>query len=180
MAKNDKSMSVPQFTLNDVMDLLRQINDDNQKNMLMAIAEMKKPTAAEQEKLDKENAAIARKNEMRRQTMLAEEKVRKDAQTACQHKKKSRTGAFVSAWGGQVNSNGYWYPLCTQCQMIGPEVKAPVEWLTGGVNATDTDNPIWANLTLDMLKEWQRRTGGPAPRPKPMGWTEQEKQLAAV
>lgn len=180
MAKQDDAVTNPQFTIGDVLDLLKQINKDNQENLKSAIAEMKKPTAAEQAKLDKENALLARKAEIRRAEMILEEKNRKEAQAACQHKKKSRNGAFVSAWGGQVNSNGYWYPLCTVCQMIGPEVKAPVEWLTGGVNATDMENPIWASLDLATLREWQRKTGGPAPRPKLMSWTEEEKKEVAV
>lgn len=177
----DKEIKQAQFTIDDLMSLLKQINDDNQANMKAMVAEMKKPTAAEQAKLDKEEALLKRKAEIRRAEMINEEKVRLGRQQGCVHKKKARNGAFISAWGGQVCSDGYWYPICTQCQKVGPEVKAPIEWIRGGVNAGDAENPIFAALDLNTLYEWQKRTGGPKPKVKPIGWTEAEKkELTAV
>jgi len=155
------------FTVEDVMMMMREMSQASDERMLKLVQEMRKPTEAEQKKIDNEKALLERRRENRRREMIAEEKARTDAQKVCPHKKKARNGSFVSAWGGQVNSDGYWYPLCTSCQLVGPEVKAPQEWITGGVNATDPEHPIWTSLDLKTLYEWQRRSGGPKPRVKP-------------
>lgn len=153
--------------LEDVYKLLDKINEANDKRMIAMVQEMKKPSAAEQAKLDKEEMLLARRRETRRQELLAEEAARKGQQERCPHQKKHpRSGAFISAWGGQVNSDGCWHPVCTVCGMEGPAVKAPMEWITGGVNATDPDNVWMSQLKLETLHEWQKKLGGPAPRPR--------------
>jgi len=180
MAKEPEQLPAS-FTIQDILALMQRMNEDSDNRMMKAISEMKKPTAAEQKKLDDEEKRLARQREIRRSEMIIEEKSRLGAQQACMHKKKSRTGSFVSAWGGQVNSDGYWHPVCTVCQKVGPEVKAPQEWLMGGVNAQDADNVIMANMTEEILLQWQKQTGGPKPKTKPIGWTESEKkEMAAV
>lgn len=165
MPKDDQ---LPQnFTIKDVMLMMEEVNKAADERMFKLVHEMKKPTEAEQRKIDNEKMLLDRRMENRRREMIAEEKARTDAQKICPHKKKARNGTFVSAWGGQVNSDGYWYPLCTTCQLVGPEVKAPQEWITGGVNATDPEHPIWTSLNFATLLEWQKRSGGPKPRSKP-------------
>lgn len=182
MAKQEDEQGQQNFTLKDVMSLLDQISKQSDERMLTLVSKMKEPTAAEQKKIDESEALIRRKHEIRRSEMIAEEKSRLGAQRSCPHKKKhARSGAFISAWGGQVNADGYWHPVCTVCMKEGPEVKAPIEWIQGGVNATDPENVYMASLTEEILLEWQKRLGGPKPKTRPAGWTEKDKkELAAV
>lgn len=182
MPKQEQEFEPTNITMKDVLLLLQELQKSNRADLLEAIKEMKKPSEAEQAKLDKENALLERRRELRRAEMISEEKARIGKQRSCMHKKKHpRSGAWISAWGGQVNADGYWHPICTVCMKEGPEVKAPIEWIQGGVNATDPDNVYMANLTEAILKEWQTRLGGPKPKAKPLGYTEQEKkELAAV
>lgn len=165
-------MAESNITIQDVMKLIDKVNEANDKRMLSLVQEIRKPTDVEQRKIDNDNAILERKREMRRQELLSDEATRKSAQRACLHQKKHpRSGAFISAWGGQVNSDGCWHPICTVCQMEGPAVKAPMEWVTGGVNATDPDNPWMAQLKLETLFAWQKQLGGPPEKRilKPIG-----------
>jgi hypothetical protein len=157
MAKENDGLTTPQFTVKDLVDLIKTMNEENQNNLKLAISEMKKPNEFEQRKIDLEEAKIARQRQMRRDEMLNEQEVRLAAQKACNHKRRTKDG-FASGWAGQVNNDGYIRFICVSCQMVAPEVKAPDEWKTNGVNAQDPNGPLY-HLTLEQIKQWHTMYG---------------------
>jgi hypothetical protein len=148
MAEQNNSLS-----LKDVLALLESQNRASDERMMKAIAEIKKPSPEEQEKLDKERARTIKRSQERVAEAKAMEEGQIQAQRLCHHIK--RDGS--PAWGGQVNSDGNFRPICTQCRLIGPPIKAPKEMYTGGVNLQDKE--LFPRLTLEMLMAWHHSYG---------------------
>ena len=52
-------------TMDQLLEFMSQMNEQNQKNLLAAVAEMKKPSEREQAKLDKEDQKIVQQHPFR-------------------------------------------------------------------------------------------------------------------
>lgn len=86
--------------------------DQIRELLVSVVAEMKKPTAQEQEKLDKETEQKRRDQIARVEVGRAEEQRRKSEQARCSHLRpdgKPRTG-------GQLHSDGKVHIFCLGCQ----------------------------------------------------------------
>jgi hypothetical protein len=151
MAEQNNNLS-----LKDVLTLIETINKASDERMMKAIAEIKKPSVEEQEKLDKEKARTIKKHQERVTEAKAEEEGRLAAQRACGMRNHTKRDGSP-AWGGQINSDGQFRPICTQCRLVGPPIKAPREMYTSGVNLQDKE--IFPRLTLEMLMAWHHSYG---------------------
>ena len=159
--KLKETVEQPGITMADVLTLIGQMNEQNQTNMIAAIAEMKKPTAAEQAKLDKEEAKIKAQQESRLKLAMADEQRRPLNMSGCTHSTvHAGTGVTKHAWRAQVHTphgeKPYFIPTCiiNQCQLKDKDGRlikfyATPEMLTQGVNLD-----AYQGLDVERLKAW--------------------------
>ena len=153
------------FTIDQVLELLNHQSVENQKNLLLAIQELKKPTAEEQAKLDKERAKLKERALAAAKLAQAEEQGRENAARMCPHGTTHKgTKVFTHQWRAQVcTPNGekpYYIPRCTQCGstwdrvygLPSPKVLATSEQLQGGINMDQ-----WSMDDIQRVVEWVRR-----------------------
>lgn len=166
-----KAMPEPSFTLKDVMSMmsavLKEQAEQHDKSLEKVVQAITEP---QRKKDEEERQKLIRRAAMASREATIEQQVRQGNQARCSHKKKDGS----PAWGGQVNGDGYVRPMCVQCYKIMPEIKAPQEWLTGGVNFQDKE--IFPELTEEMLLAWHREWGAkpkkpllPQPEPSQVG-----------
>lgn len=153
-------MSEQTLTMKDVLAILELQNEKQTETMLKFAEKLKEPTAEQQAKIDADKARLEKQRLERVHEAKIEEESRTFAQLRCAHVKKDRS----PAWGGGVNGDGYVRPMCTVCYKIMPEIKAPMEWIQGGVNFQDKE--LFPVLTEDMLMKWHHAFGGPKPNKK--------------
>lgn len=148
----------PGVSMEEVMRLIATMSAEQHKNMLEAIAEMKKPTAREQEKIDKEDAKIRQQQENRIKLAKAEEDRKKNTALGCSHSTfHPGTGVVRSAWRAQVHTPAgekpYFVPTCIICQTQLPKILATNEMLSGGVNLDQ-----YMGLDADKLRKWAEQS----------------------
>lgn len=97
-----------------LMAMLEKMNEQNQKNLMSAIAEIKKPTAEEQGKLDKEREKQARMAKSRAEVGKMEKERREAQQRTCRHRRPDESWAV----SGQNFSDGTGKLICLQCQKM--------------------------------------------------------------
>jgi hypothetical protein len=98
--------------------------------IVFAATEFRKPTEAEQEKLDKEKALFDRKRKEGIEMAKLEEEQRKLAQDQCPHKKPNGESTIHI---GQIYSDGKLRPICVRCQMMLSPRDAPKDMLVTGL-----------------------------------------------
>lgn len=139
-----------QFTLQDLATVLKGV-----------IQELKAPSAEEVEKKRKADLQMLDRQERSIINAAREEENRERGQASCPHRK--RTGQ--TNFAGQPNADGYVRFICVGCTKEMPPVKAPQEWISGGVNAQDPNNPVMWSLTEAQILEWARHTAKYFPPP---------------
>lgn len=97
-----------------------------------AAAEFKRPSADEQEKLDKEKMLLDRKRKEGIEVAKFEEDQRKLAQTNCPHRKPDGSSTIHL---GQIYSDGMIHPICVRCQMLLPAREVPRDMLIQGISS---------------------------------------------
>lgn len=112
-------------------------------------ADLRKPTDAEQVKLDKERADLERKLQARIKVAMAEEQSKAMLKKACNHAMPN--GKHL--WRAQVNQDGYFRPICLKCPTVLPPIKATMEQMKEGV-----DLEQYASIDMDMLEKWAAHT----------------------
>lgn len=147
----------PGVSMKDVFDIISQMNDDNQKNILLAIQEMKKPTEAEQKKIDAENAKLKSQQEARLKLAQADEQRKEMRSRSCSHSTvHPGTGVVKHAWRAQVHTPdgepAYFVPTCMQCWTQGPKIKATMDQVKNGVNLDQ-----YVGIDLERLKLWAQQ-----------------------
>lgn len=144
------------FTLADVMAILQQQNEQNQKNLIEAVKELKKPTEAEAKKLAEEQARREKNAESAAKDAKRAHERERAQQAACSHKK----GDGSTRWGGQVNGDGKVRFFCNGCFETLPAVTAPQEWVTNGVNCHSAEDIAGAmrHITRDHILQWHAST----------------------
>lgn len=150
-----KKATIPEsFGVADVLALIKQMNEDNQRNMISAIQEMKKPSAREQKDLDEKEARIVQHQKARLNLAKAEENRKIMQRKSCQHgTTHAGTGVTSHQWRGQIHTpshcDPYFLPTCTQCGSQLDPVRATTEMLTQGVNLD-----LYKAINLDVLLKW--------------------------
>lgn len=153
------------FTIDQVLELLNSQKAENQANLLLAIQELKKPSADEQAKIDKEKAKIKERALAAVQLAKAEEQGKINAATYCPHGTTHKgTQVFTHQFRAQVmtpaGEKPYYIPRCTQCGstwdriygLPSPKILATPEQLQGGVNMNE-----WTTENIRQVVEWVRR-----------------------
>lgn len=149
-------MENPGITMEQVFALIAKMDENNQKNMLSAIAEMKKPTAAEQAKLDKEAAKVKGQQEARMKLAQAEEQRKINTMNGCRHATANQaTGVIKHAWRAQVHTphgeKPYFVPTCQICWTQMPKILATPDMLTQGVNLDQ-----YLQIDVEVLRNWAK------------------------
>jgi hypothetical protein len=141
-------------TMGDMLQLLAKMNEDNQKNMMAMVAEMKKPTEREQKELDVKEAKLVQQQATRLKMAQAEEQRKEMQRKSCAHgTTHGGTGVTTHQWRGQVmtpsHCDPYFLPRCTQCNTALKPIRASAEMMTQGVNLN-----MYAGLNIPILEQW--------------------------
>lgn len=152
------------FTMDQVLELLNRQSVDNQNNLLLAIQELKKPTAEEQAKIDREKAKLKERVMAAAKLAKAEEQARANAAKFCPHgTTHSGTKAFTHQWRAQVmtpeGEKPYYIPRCTQCgspwsKWVGApseKILATADQIQNGVNMDQ-----WSSEDVRRVFEWAK------------------------
>lgn len=152
------------FTIDQVLELLNHQSEENQKNLLLAIQELKKPTAEEQLKIDKEKAKLKERVLAAAKLAQAQEKAKDNAAKFCPHgTTHSGTKAFTHQWRAQVHTpdgeKPYYIPRCTQCgstwaRWVGAsneKILATSDQLQNGVNMDQ-----WGSEDIRRVFAWAK------------------------
>lgn len=150
----------PTVTMKDVVALLAhamaEMEEKSRANTLLAIQEMRKPTEAEQRKLDEDAAKLKQKQAARLQLAKAEEDRKVNRAKHCPHQTVHQgTGMVKHAWRGQIHTPAgeapYFIPTCMQCQTQLPKIRATLEQIKSGVNLDQ-----YPGLNEDTLRQWSK------------------------
>jgi hypothetical protein len=95
----------------DMMAMFQAMLKDNREGLIAAIQELKKPSAEEQEKADREKQQLMEQTMRRVEAAQASEAEIADRQAGCAHTMPNGQTNFR----GQVNSNGWAYVFCSHC-----------------------------------------------------------------
>lgn len=147
----------PGVSMKDIFDIIAQMDANNQKNILLAIQEMKKPTEAEQKKMDEEAVKLKQKQEARLKLAKAEEDRKINQARSCPHATvHPGTGVVKHAWRAQVHTPdgqpAYFVPTCMQCWTQGPKILATMDQVKNGVNLDQ-----YVGIDIDRLKLWAKQ-----------------------
>lgn len=147
----------PGITMEQVFELISKMNEQNQQNMLTAIAEMKKPSAREQAEIDAKEKRVAEQQKARIQLAQSEERRKELNRLGCPHSTfHPGTGVRKHSWRAQVHTPAgekpYFKPTCTQCWTQGPKILATPDMLTNGVNLDQ-----YADIDLARLEAWAKQ-----------------------
>ena len=165
-AKVPKEKQVVQgFTIDQVLELLNHQSVENQKNLLLAIQELKKPSPEEQAKLDQEHRKLKERAAAAVKVAMAEEQGKENAAKFCPHGTTHKgTHVFTHQWRAQVmtpdGEKPYYIPRCTQCGstwdrvygLPSPKLLASTDQMTQGVNMDQ-----WSDQDIERVVEWAKR-----------------------
>jgi len=148
----------PGVDMEAIFQIIAKMDENNQKNLMLAIAEMKKPTAAEQKSLDEKDLKTKQHQEARLKMAQAEEQRKSSQMRSCSHSTTHPgTGVTKHSWRAQVhtplNEKPYFVPTCMQCLCQLPKILATTEMLTQGVNLDQ-----YNGIDLNVLKNWAAQT----------------------
>ena len=129
--------------------MLSQLNKEQSETFMAAIKELRKPTEAEQEKMDKEKALAKQKLENRILAAKADEQGKAMRKAGCSHSMPDGK----HTWRTQVNQDGYFRPLCVVCNTVLPPIKATLEQIKEGVNLES-----YKSIDMAMLEKWAEHT----------------------
>lgn len=127
--------------------LLETQGEQTRETLLQLTESLRKPTELEQKKLDQEKESIRKRTINAVNAAKEGERIIAVTQANCTHMQGNNGRSDgITTFGGQVNSNGYWVPMCHKCSITGLPVKATSQELQGGVNLRS-----WQHVTLEGL-----------------------------
>lgn len=144
----------PGVDMKAIFELIAQMDANNQKNILLAIQEMKKPTEREQKEMDEKDKKIRQHQEARVKLAQSEEERKRLQALSCPHSTTHPgTGVTKHTWRAQVHTpdkeKPYFVPTCMKCLTQLPKILASTEMLTQGVNLDQ-----YAGLDIQALRGW--------------------------
>jgi hypothetical protein len=159
-------MEQPQtFTMEQVMQMMATMSRDNREALIEFAKELKKPSAEEQIKMDKEKAKLQERVLSAAKLAQSEEKARDNAAKYCPHGTlHPGTKAFTHQWRAQVatpyGEKAYYIPRCTQCGstwdrvygLSSPKLIASDDQMLNGVNMDQ-----WSTEDIKRVVEWARQ-----------------------
>ena len=156
--------SQPGFSIDQVLELLNHQSVENQKNLLLAIQELKKPSPEEQAKIDREKAKVMERTLAAVKLAKAEETAKENAAKFCPHgTTHNGTKAFTHQWRAQVmtpdGEKPYYIPRCTQCGSTwarwggapSEKILATPDQIQNGVNMDQ-----WSSEDIRRVFEWAK------------------------
>ena len=162
MAKNEQTVenTQPQAGLVMTPDALAKIIETA---VTAAVSEMRKPTAEEIEKKNKERAKLLAKVQADLDHARAVEEKKKIARLYCigngpPHGSLNPSGAFKHTWRSQVYNPRetplpYLIPTCEKCNYQVGKIYVDHSWVQAGANLHERPN-----LNLETLEEWVRQS----------------------
>lgn len=145
--------------------ILDAINSRSDERMIQFAKELKKPSAEEQAKLDKDRAKTLERALAAKKLARAEEQRQENQARGCPHgTTHSGTKVFTHQWRAQVHTpdgeKPYYVPRCTQCgttwdRWVGassPKIAASSDQIQNGVNMDK-----WGSDDIQRVFEWAKR-----------------------
>lgn len=132
----------------EAMQLIRELNKQNQENLLALAAEMRKPSELEQKKIDEEKASQLKRSLNAIAAAKASDEEKAIHQASCTHTRKDGVTRFM----GQVNSNGYCVPFCSECRLTTSPIRATDQERINGIQLQQR-----GNVTRESLENWARQ-----------------------
>jgi hypothetical protein len=111
------------LTFEQLRELLAAESAAADRRMLEMVKEIKKPTAEEQEKIDREREFKLRAARQRVEIAHNDMRAKAEHESRCDHKKEKGESAVF----GQRHSDGLVHPLCVRCQHEFPPYKPRAE-----------------------------------------------------
>ena len=118
----------PKVDLEMVQMLIKQMQEGNRE----LAAELRKPTELEQKKLDDERESRIKRAQQSIAAAKQKERMDLALQAQCRSENHARPDG-VTRFRAQVNSNGFFVPVCLKCHIELPPVKATPEEIQNGV-----------------------------------------------
>jgi Zn finger protein HypA/HybF involved in hydrogenase expression len=139
--------------------IIAQMSESNREQMMAFAAELKKPTAMEQKKLDEEEARIKRAQTERLELSKAEVERKRLAALGCGHiRVHPGTGVVKHLWRAQVHTPAgqepYFVPTCQGCHTQTGKIPASMDMIRNGVNLDQ-----YPGLTKEALDKWALQYG---------------------
>jgi hypothetical protein len=145
--------------------ILDAINYKSDERMIKFAQELKKPSADEQAKIDKEKAKLAERVLAAAKLAQSQEQAKNNAAKFCPHgTTHAGTKAFTHQWRAQVHTpdgeKPYYVPRCTQCgttwdRWVGapsPKILASSDQIQNGVNMDQ-----WGQADIERVFDWAKR-----------------------
>lgn len=142
------------FSIQDVLKLLAERDEQHMKQMMEFAKELRKPTEREQKELDEKEKRVAELQRRRLDMAKREEDSKETKKRGCAHSTThGGTGVTSHQWRGQVHTpahcDPFFTPTCTQCLTQLPKIRATTEMLTQGVNLD-----AYKGINMDVLLKW--------------------------
>lgn len=137
---------------------MKQISEDNRETTLAAIAELKKPSAEEQAKIDEEKASLLAQSERRVEAAKEQEADISARRASCSHTMPNGQTNFR----GQVMSNGWAGVFCSHCWDAYAFEATDIEKSQSGLNVDK-----WGPNAFAIIKGRVSSSKGKTPPPVP-------------
>lgn len=152
-----KTEGATTFTGEQVKELIGEMNAANLAAIRMLVEEMRKPTPEQAAKLDDDRKKAERKLADRLNNARAEEQAKEMRKKYCPHGSVTAAGVLKHTWRAQVNADGYFRPMCEQCQTQLPKIKATQYQIQNGL-----DLHRYAGLDVKTLEKWAEESAAAA------------------
>jgi hypothetical protein len=138
---------------------IKQMSDDNRDTTIAAIAELKKPSAEDQAKIDEEKASLMEQSERRIEAAKAQEDDIAARRAGCSHTMPNGQTNFR----GQVMSNGWAGVFCSHCWDAYAFEATDIEKSQSGLNV-DKWGPNAFSIIKNRVAASKDKTPPPVPR----------------
>jgi hypothetical protein len=145
--------------------ILDAINNRSDERMIKFAQELRKPTAEEQAKIDRDLAKAKERALAAARVAMADEEGKKNAAKMCPHGTTNEgTGVFKHQFRAQVHTpageRAYYIPRCTQCGstwdavygLASPKVIASQDQMKEGINLDK-----WSVNDIQRVVDWLKR-----------------------
>ena len=151
---NKKTVEASPELVEMLMEKFQAMMQQNADNTLVLAETLRKPTELEQAKLDKEKEQLQKRAKMSIEAARQKEVADQRKISACRaegHKDKNGDTRFRA----QINSNGYYVPLCQKCQIQTRPIKAAPGQTAVGMHE-------WKGVTEETLNNMAAISEGAA------------------
>lgn len=117
--KNAEKLEASPELIEMLMSKITEMQAANAAQTLELVESLRKPTELEQKKLDEDKDKVIKQHAMSVKIAAQQERMKRNKEAACNHSNKDGT-----LFRAQLNSDGYFIPICIRCQKQTSPIKA--------------------------------------------------------